>query len=242
MLLKPASSKQLTRLCAIESEVQLPHALAILEEAGIPFLTKRLASQMGMRYGILGMTTIYVEGRDLKRAMTIMNDATAITWEPEAEASGVDASGDKDPDNRSSESLTACSSEHHWSNHESIVNEDLDDLQPLRRERRYRAARLLTYAYSATLILASVPSLDLSLEHFLSLSALPCILISLAIWSRSQPEKGFGSLLISYAGLGALGMMVFPMSLLAPGFLVILSVYFAFKTATQTPNSPAGHD
>ena len=209
MLLESASSKHLIKLCDIESEVESPRVLAILKEAGIPCLIKQFASQMGMRYGILGMTTIYVEARNLKRSVTILEDAKAIKHEPEVEPQEVEASGTQ------------------------------DDLQPLRRERRYLAARLLTYAYSAALMLSLVPSLDLSLSHFLSLSALPCILIGLAIWSRSEPEKGFAALLLLYAGLCSLGMMIYPKPLLAPGFLVLLSVYFAYKTAVETTSSPA---
>jgi hypothetical protein len=235
--------EQLVQLYTAESEVQAPLISAILKEANIPFLAKRSASQMGIRYGALGTTTIFVEDLDRERAVEILNNAELVTdgstqqladmqaAEKEEAGDGVPSPLAKHGEGRdlpdapyAVETTTDTTPE---------VDADQDDLESLRRERRYKAARMLTFLYSAVLLVMGITLLSSSPVAAVMLLMVASVCIVLAKRSRHSPEAAFGSLFLLYLALGIMALVGFPRPMLIPGVFVMLAVFFAYKTAIK---------
>jgi hypothetical protein len=241
-----AEPEQLVQLYTAESEVQAPYIGAILGEASIPFLAKRTTSQMGIRYGALGTTTFFVEDLDQERALEILNNAGLVTDDstqqtadmqaPEAEDDvpsplATHGEGGTLPDASCAVETTTDTTPE--------VDAGQDDLESLRRERRYNVVRLLTFLYSAVLLVLGITLLGSAPIAAVVLLLVATVCIGLAQRSKHSPEEAFGGLFLLYLALGIMAIVGFPHPILVPGVFVTLAAFFAYKTAVKASRSPS---
>jgi hypothetical protein len=182
-----------------------------LEAAGIPYQVNRMSAQFGLFAGGVGSCGIRVAESDLEHARKVIKAATAAQESRDVEQDGPDASIEQ---------------------RKTVTDEAADD-RLARRERRFRIARWFLYI-NAVCYLATAPFAFAN--HVVDAAAnliLAVALIVLARWSRKQPTLAFAlSFLVLAVGFLAAVISDRPF-LVMPGFIAVLAVYFAHKTASE---------
>jgi hypothetical protein len=193
--------------CATSYEAEIVKGQ--LEAAGIPYQANRISSQFGLFVGGAGAGGIRVAGSDLERARQVIALAAAAAEESEVEP------GDVPPAEHVPEAAAYD-----------------DDDRRARRDRRYKIARWLLHLTGVTYVAMAPLAFGASVVDALCNVVLGIALIALALWSVRQPTLAFA---LSFLGL-ALGLLVAVVFerpfLTVPGFMAVLAVYFAHKTAS----------